>query len=63
MELGLSDPVFLLGALFPGGPLPTCRDAANGNDDEHRDITDAVHLLVRLFQDGSPPECQFHGGC
>ena len=41
-DLVISDPIFLLGALFLGEAAPPCDDAADANDDGKLDITDAI---------------------
>jgi len=51
-DVDLTDAVYSLNALFQGGPEPSCRDAADANDDEQLDLTDAVYTLNRLFQGG-----------
>jgi hypothetical protein len=64
----LSDAVFLLRALFDGGPPPPCDEVADINDDELWDLSDAVFMLRHLFMsEASPPapypECDYdpHG--
>ncbi len=51
----IADAIFLLGTLFPSGPIATvaCDDACDGNDDGALNIADAIILLNSLF--GTPP--------
>lgn len=51
-QVDLSDAVWTLGALFLGGPAPTCEDAADANDDGGLDISDPVATLLALFSAG-----------
>ena len=51
-SIDLSDPIFLLAALFQGGPQPDCDDVADVNFDLDVDISDAVRLLDHLFLGG-----------
>ena len=54
-RVNLSDPVFLLAALFLGkGPIPY-PDAGDADDDGRLDVTNAVYTLDHLFQGGPPP--------
>ncbi len=50
----ISDAVFTLSALFLGGPLPRCRDAADANDDGDVNISDPVATLNALFAGQGP---------
>jgi hypothetical protein len=54
-DLNLTDPIVILEYLFLGKDAIPCKEAANSNDDRSVDLTDAVYLLVYLFQSGSPP--------
>jgi hypothetical protein len=45
----ISDPLFLLAAIFLGTTEATCEDAGDANDDGNMDITDAIHILRALF--------------
>jgi hypothetical protein len=53
-KLDLSDAVHWLSALFLGGPLPKCADAADSNDDGRLDISDASATLNFLFLGTKP---------
>lgn len=53
--ISISDPIFLLNALFRGGPAPPCEDAADANDDGAIDIADAVSILLYQFAGGAIP--------
>ena len=45
----ISDARYTLGYLFLGASEPTCRDAADANDDGKIDISDPVATLQFLF--------------
>ncbi len=47
--VNISDPSFILNALFTGGRQPDCDDAADANDDGLVDISDPTnpHVVVR----------------
>ncbi len=78
VKIDISDAVFTLDALFTGGVLWKCADAADANDDGTVDISDPVATLLWLFQAGTalpapsaqagfdPTEdglrCEGHGG-
>ncbi len=53
----LSDLIYLVNALFQGGPLPPCSAAANVNGDTNCDIdlSDLVFLVNFLFMGGPAP--------
>ena len=53
-SVDISDPVFVLEALFGGGDLPPCMDAADANDDGAVDVADAVMMLNILFAGVAP---------
>jgi hypothetical protein len=57
----IGDPIFLLAALFSGGPQPGCPDSCNANDDVGLDIADAVYGLAFLFSSGPPPGAPYPG--
>jgi pyruvate,water dikinase len=48
-SVDIADAIALLGALFGGGAVPTCADAADADDDGRVRITDAVRILLFLF--------------
>ena len=51
---GITDPVFLLGHLFLGGPAPPCRASCDADRDGALGITDAVYTLNHFFLGGAP---------
>jgi hypothetical protein len=51
----ITDAIYTLNALFLGGALPVCPDAADADDDGSLAITDAVYLLNYLFLAGKSP--------
>jgi hypothetical protein len=53
--IDIGDTVFLLAALFSGGPQPDCEDACDTNDGTGLDISDVVYELGFLFAAGTPP--------
>jgi hypothetical protein len=60
--IDIADALFVLSYLFVGGAVPTCLDAADGNDDGAVDISDAVQTLLYLFRQAEPPPDPF-GTC
>lgn len=50
----ISDAIFVLAALFTGGPSPVCLKSADSNDSGKVDVSDAVYLLAFLFTEGMP---------
>ena len=54
-RVDISDPVFLLTALFLDGPYPVCWDAADANDDGFLDLSDAIKSLQVLFTGHTMP--------
>jgi hypothetical protein len=53
--LDITDPIGILGHLFLGRTID-CPRVANVNGDLAEDITDAIHLLLFLFQGGAAPQ-------
>jgi len=53
--LDITDPIAILGHLFLGSEID-CPRASNVNGDLREDITDAIHLLLYLFQGGAAPQ-------
>jgi hypothetical protein len=51
----LSDALFILVALFQGGPVPDCAEAADTNNDGKFDLSDGIFLLDFLFLGGKAP--------
>jgi hypothetical protein len=51
----IADPIFLINALFRGGPGCGCPDACDANGDQSLGIADAAYLLMYLFDDGPDP--------
>ncbi|MEM7261463.1 MAG: carboxypeptidase regulatory-like domain-containing protein [Planctomycetota bacterium] len=60
--LDIGDAIFILGALFSGGPEGDCADACDVNDDGAKDIGDAIYALGNLFSGGPNPPAPF-GAC
>jgi len=58
-SMNIADAIFVLAALFSGGPQGTCSDACDINDDGARNIADAVYGLATLFSGGPPPPAPF----
>lgn len=54
-DLDIADSIFSLNALFQGGPLPSCMDAADANDDGIIDISDTIFGLAFQFLGGRAP--------
>ncbi|MBD3403765.1 hypothetical protein GF420_12775 [candidate division GN15 bacterium] len=56
-QVDLPDVIYLVNALFLGGPQPPCPAAANVNGDAgcHVDLPDVIHLVNSLFLGGPPP--------
>jgi hypothetical protein len=54
VSFDVTDPILVLNALFLGGEVPRCQDAADSNDDGAVDLTDAIYSLGRLFIGGEP---------
>jgi hypothetical protein len=63
MDVGMEDATFILKYLYvPGHPDPTCRDAADANDDGIPLLSDAIYLLRHLYVPGAPaPPTPFPG--
>lgn len=59
--LDVSDPIFLLTALFLGGPQPPCDDAADADNDGEESLTDAIFVLRFLYLQGPEPPPPFPG--
>ena len=53
--VNISDAIYVLTWLFPGGPPPPCMESAETNNDGAVDLSDAIYLLEFLFQGGPPP--------
>ena len=51
----IADAIFLLAALFSGGPAGTCLDSCDANDDGGINIADAIFSLAALFSGGPAP--------
>ncbi|HLU47458.1 MAG TPA: hypothetical protein VK116_05215 [Planctomycetota bacterium] len=54
-RLDLSDPIYLVNALFRQGPAIECKAAADANDDSMVDLSDAVFILEYLWLSGTAP--------
>ncbi|MHC4936747.1 MAG: collagenase [Planctomycetota bacterium] len=60
----VADVVYLLAALFTGGPPAVVAEAAFVNGDAAFDISDPIYLLAHLFSGGPPPAAPFPAaGC
>jgi hypothetical protein len=59
--VNISDSIFMLSALFQGGPQPGCTDAADAQDDGLFDVSDPVFLNNHLFSGGPAPPAPFPG--
>jgi len=53
-EVNIADPIYTLNAMFVGGPLPRCVEAADANDSRDLNIADPVRLLMYLFASSEP---------
>jgi len=51
-SFNIADAVFLLAALFSGGPSSDCADSSDANDDGGVNIADAIFKLANLFSGG-----------
>ncbi|MEE2883172.1 MAG: hypothetical protein VYD70_05545, partial [Planctomycetota bacterium] len=51
----IADAIFLLAALFSGGPVGPCSDSCDANDDGSVNIADAIFSLAALFSGGPTP--------
>ena len=58
-NVDLADVIYHLDYTFLDGPLPSCMDAGDANDDGISDISDAIFLLYYLFLDGAGPWVPF----
>ncbi len=54
-----ADAIYLLQAIYQGGPPPSCWDAADVNDDGNVSLLDPVWILSYLFVAGPPPAAPF----
>ncbi|MDO8560042.1 MAG: VCBS repeat-containing protein [bacterium] len=48
----ISDPIFILGSLLPGGAQPSCLDAADADDNSQIQTQDAIAALNYMFAGG-----------
>jgi membrane-associated phospholipid phosphatase len=58
-DINISDPIWILNSLFSGGPLSPCFDAADVNDDDRVNITDALYGIAHQFLGGAAPPAPF----
>jgi hypothetical protein len=58
-KVAITDGVTGLLELFAGGAPATCPDACDTNDDERRNITDAIALLSFLFLGADAPPAPY----
>jgi len=54
-SVDITDAISLLSALFLGGALPACPDAADADDNGSLEITDAIRILGFLFLGDAEP--------
>ncbi|MBI4584404.1 MAG: hypothetical protein HY717_10320, partial [Planctomycetes bacterium] len=54
-KTNIADPIYLINALFRGGPEPACDDACDSNGDHALGLADAVHTIMYLFENGPAP--------
>lgn len=59
LALDVSDPIAILQHLFVGGQDLRCLDAADVDDSDTLEITDALRVLLYLFQGGPAPEAPY----
>ncbi len=53
-QVDIADALYLLNALFAGGPSLLCRKSGDVNGDTDVNVADAIYLLLRLFGAGPP---------
>jgi hypothetical protein len=53
--VNIADAIYILGALFLGGPAPGCPASADADGSAAINVTDPVYLLTHLFASGPPP--------
>lgn len=61
-RVDISDPVYMLNALFKNDPVRypvKCQDAIDANDDGKMDVADTNYLLAYLFKNGLKPKAPF----
>lgn len=59
-RLDIADPIYLINAMFRGGPPVACPAAADVNaDGEFGDVSDAVYIISYLWEGGPPPVGSF----
>ena len=51
--ISVSDAIFLLRHLFARGRVPTCKAAADANDNRRLELTDVISLFGVLFNEGA----------
>ena len=54
-KINLADVIFIVNALFRGGPQPACPAAADVNGDDFFDLSDATALIEYEWMGGSAP--------
>ena len=59
----IADQIYILAALFSGGPGGICEDACDENDDGGINIADGIYGLAALFSGGPPPPAPSPGTC
>jgi len=59
-SIDITDAIVAIMALFvPGAPTPDCEMAHDANDDDVRDLADAIYLLHSIFEGGPAPLAPF----
>ncbi len=54
-KTNIADPIFLINALFRGGPPCACADACDSNGDHDLGLADAVYTIMYLFDNKPAP--------
>ncbi len=58
-EIDIADAIWTVNALFLGGPVSLCADAADCNDDEFVDISDSLFTVTYQFMGGDAPPAPY----
>ncbi|MEC9475666.1 MAG: HYR domain-containing protein [Planctomycetota bacterium] len=58
-DVDLTDPIYILEYVVGIGPVVSCLDTADVNNDESLDISDVVYLLQHMFLATAPPAAPF----
>jgi hypothetical protein len=54
--VNIADAIYILGALFLGGPALECPASADADGSAAVNVTDPIYLLTHLFASGPPPQ-------